>query len=42
VVVLSGLLFATLVTLTFLPALLVTILQLTRRRRSEAAAAHAT
>ena len=41
VVVLSGLLFATLVTLTFLPALLVTILQLTRRRRGEAAAAHA-
>jgi multidrug efflux pump subunit AcrB len=33
VVVLSGLLFATLVTLTFLPALLVTILSWTRRRR---------
>jgi len=31
VVVLSGLLFATLVTLTFLPALLVSILKLTRR-----------
>jgi multidrug efflux pump subunit AcrB len=32
VVVLSGLLFATLVTLTFLPSLLVTVLQLARRR----------
>ena len=32
VVVLSGLLFATLVTLTFLPALLVTVLSLLRRR----------
>ena len=34
VVVLSGLLFATLVTLTFLPALLVTVLRLTVRYRS--------
>jgi multidrug efflux pump subunit AcrB len=40
VVVLSGLLFATLVTLTFLPALLVTVLKLTRSR-SEAPAAQA-
>jgi multidrug efflux pump subunit AcrB len=38
VVVLSGLLFATLVTLTFLPALLVTVLRLTRRRGQPAPA----
>jgi len=37
VVVLTGLLFATLVTLTFLPALLVTILKLTRRVRGDRA-----
>ncbi len=38
VVVLSGLLFATLVTLTFLPALLVTILKLLSMRRSDTSA----